>query len=77
MTHKEMSDEYRKFAVALANAYVNIDEMREQCKTMSEETMDNGDPWDDLEETLLAMGGALASLVIYADEYGKEAKGKK
>lgn len=77
MTHKEMSENYRQFAVKVANMYANMEVMRDSCKLMSEAARDAGGPWGGLEEALLVMGGVLASLVLYADEYGKEAKGKK
>ena len=77
MTNKEASNMYLGMAVKVAKAICGLNEELMVAKSISEEMEDNADPEADLEEALRFLGQALASIVVYMDEYRNENKGGK
>ena len=76
MTNKEAAANYKEMMVDMANMIARINAMKERSEYISEQMHDNSDPACDLSEALEKLGKALASMVTYADEYGKEEEGK-
>ena len=76
MTNKEAAASYKEMMVDLANMIARIDAMKSRSEYISEQMHDNSDPACDLSEALEKLGKALASIVTYADEYGREEDSK-
>ena len=71
-TSSEIANEYKEFAIKLARIISDIEDIRQSCEFLSETTRDNADPSMELETCIEKCGIALASIIIYEDEYSKE-----
>lgn len=69
MTDAEVSEKYQQMAVELADIVAKMNDMRETCQFLTEQTQDEGDPKIYLDDAIRASGVALASIVTYAHEY--------
>ena len=66
---KSIAKRYGEYLVELANIQAKIKDMRDDFKDVSEVKNDNGDPWTDADNVLLAMSDLFASLITYTSEY--------
>lgn len=66
---KSTGEQYRDTAVELAAIIGKLQEIKNTCEFLKDNTNDNGDPYYDMEPVLMHAGIALASMVTYADEY--------
>ena len=73
MRNQKIADRYNELAVKLAIIIGQIQDIQTTCKFLSEGTKDNADPYYDLQPVLEHAGVALATMVVYADEYKEEA----
>lgn len=72
MTNKEAAKRYSEKANDLAKCLTQIADIRNSFKYISEKMDDSGDPWFLLDDAIVKVGEALASAIVYADEYVKE-----
>lgn len=72
MKNAEIAEKYQSMSVKLADIIIQIQDMCESCKYLTEQTQDAGDTQLDLEEVIRTAGIALATVVAYAYEYGTD-----
>lgn len=72
MTKKEISTEYSKASVKIAEMISVLSDFKNTFRMMSDEQKDNADPECDADDAIQALGKLLASVVIYADEYNEK-----
>lgn len=69
MTNNEAAKKYFEKAKALAHNISQIAEIRNSFKYISERADDCGDPAFFLDDALVKLGEALASALLYANDY--------
>ena len=72
MTNTEIAEKYQRMTVELAQIVTKLEDMRQTCEALSDETQDARDPQFDLDEVILKTGVALATIVSYSHEYATE-----
>ena len=72
-TKQEIADIYYEASLKIANMISILNELKGSFHWLSNQTMDNADPECDAGECLEHLGVLLSSVVIYADEYKKDA----
>ena len=72
MTNDEIAEKYQRMTVELAQIVTKLDDMRQTCELLSDETQDARDPQFAIEDVLSKIGIALATIVTYAHEYATE-----
>lgn len=65
---------YQDTANQLAIMHGQLQEMQEHAEFWGEQMRDNADPASDLMDAMIALGKALASCVVYANEYEEDAQ---
>lgn len=73
MKYRELSNSYQQKAYELSVIIGKLKCLQDSCKINMEAADDNGDSYYDLMPVLEHAGVALASMVVYANEYKEEA----
>ena len=73
-TKQEIITEYKNAAKDVAEFISLLRRYKESFEWISNQTMDNADPECDAVDCLEKLGGLLATLIIYANEYEEELK---
>jgi NTP pyrophosphatase (non-canonical NTP hydrolase) len=73
-TKQEIITEYKNAAKDVAEFISRLRSYKESFEWISNQTMDNADPECDAADCLEKLGGLLATLIIYANEYEEELK---
>ena len=73
MNYRELADSYQQHAYELAVLIGKLKDIQTSCEINMRDASDNGDPYYDLMPVLEHAGIALASMVVYANEYKEEA----
>lgn len=74
LKYTEAAKKYRENGDKLATLIVQISELRNSFKFLSEKYCDNGDPYLSMDESLIRLGEALAHSITYANEYISDAE---
>ena len=72
MTNAEIGEKYQQMSIELSQIIAKLEDMRQKCALLSDETQDARDPQFAIEDVLSRIGIALATIVSYAHEYATE-----
>jgi hypothetical protein len=72
-TKQEIANCFRESTIPVAEFISKLEEMKNRFSWISAQTMDNADPECCAADCLERLGVLLSALVIYADEYQKDA----